>query len=734
MSARKAAISLATAALVSACGGGGGQTGPTPAHVAPVKVVILPDSEIPRYAALLAMVDAGQADSAALAAALAPKVPTPVRVEAARAAGQVRARAVEPQLRALLKDRDTAVAANAAYSLGLIADTASITALDAALGSAAPAPIAQNQRRGGQGGGGGGGMSPANAGGANGPGRGRFTPIAFGYPTVGREAAWALGEIGEPARGIIVQILNTGSAPPAVLYAAARLRPVPAFAITPYFWPGNPTVMRAAAYAVTRSRSPAGVRTLLTAAQAGDAITRSYVARGLAHSAAGDSLGTYALRLLATLAQDTAAVVRIEAMGALRGYGRAAETLVLQTAIRDADPNVRIAAAVALDSTLAGASPGQWERAFRADSALAYRQAVVASAFRDGVVVPVLNCFNADCWQRRSDWRYRAAAARAAIGAPLPVDRIVDLAGPLVHDPDGRVRTAAYEAFADSTVATARRPLLIGALHDTDAGVRATVIDALERIGATAADVPAVAATYEMARHDSIVDGRMAVVRYIAAAWRHDSAAFDATARAAVASLPAPTDPVELNEARGVTVFAHWHPDAPRQPPHPIDWYERIVRELVQPTLAGHGPTVTIQTERGPIAIEMFGVDAPITVDNFLSLARGGYFRDTRFHRVVPGFVVQDGDRRGDGNGGPGYDIRDEFNRRRYDRGGVGMALSGPGTGGSQYFITVTPQPHLDGRYTVFGHVTRGYDVLDALVQGDSISDVVVAAAPPPAP
>ena len=108
-------------------------------------------------------------------------------------------------------------------------------------------------------------------------------------------------------------------------------------------------------------------------------------------------------------------------------------------------------------------------------------------------------------------------------------------------------------------------------------------------------------------------------------------------------------------------------------------------------------------------------------MSNFLSLARSGYYRNTRFHRVVPNFVAQDGDPRDDGNGGPGYSIRDEMNRQRYERGAVGMALSGPDTGGSQYFLTHSPQPHLDGHYTIFARLVTGYDVLDRIVQGDLI-------------
>jgi cyclophilin family peptidyl-prolyl cis-trans isomerase len=117
-----------------------------------------------------------------------------------------------------------------------------------------------------------------------------------------------------------------------------------------------------------------------------------------------------------------------------------------------------------------------------------------------------------------------------------------------------------------------------------------------------------------------------------------------------------------------------------------------------------------------------------LTVENFLSLMRSGYYAGTIFHRVVPGFVVQDGDRRGDGNGGPGYTIRDELGRRHYERGTVGMALSGPETGGSQYFVTIIPEPHLDGRYSAFGHMIRGFDALDHLVPGDRITEISLVA------
>ena len=135
---------------------------------------------------------------------------------------------------------------------------------------------------------------------------------------------------------------------------------------------------------------------------------------------------------------------------------------------------------------------------------------------------------------------------------------------------------------------------------------------------------------------------------------------------------------------------------------------------------------VYIDTDRGTIQIELAVLDASLTVENFVTLARKGFFNGLPVHRVVPNFVIQDGDPRGDGEGGPGYTIRDELNELPYLRGTVGMALDWADTGGSQYFITHSPQPHLDAKYTVFGRVVDGMDVVDRIQQWDVIRRVRV--------
>src|SRR6185503_13957910 len=139
---------------------------------------------------------------------------------------------------------------------------------------------------------------------------------------------------------------------------------------------------------------------------------------------------------------------------------------------------------------------------------------------------------------------------------------------------------------------------------------------------------------------------------------------------------------------------------------------------------AGH-PTATVVTNRGSFTIQFSPDDAPLTVDNFLQLAKRGYFNGQTIPRVVPNFVVQAGDPRGDQSGGPGYQIRCEINQTQFERSAVGMALSGKDTGGSQWFVTHSPQPHLDGGYTVFGRVNEtGMKVVDKIVRGDKIVSV----------
>jgi len=138
---------------------------------------------------------------------------------------------------------------------------------------------------------------------------------------------------------------------------------------------------------------------------------------------------------------------------------------------------------------------------------------------------------------------------------------------------------------------------------------------------------------------------------------------------------------------------------------------------------------VSLETERGTIELDLYPEFAPATVNNFVFLAGDGYYDGVSFHRVIGNFMIQGGDPTGTGMGGPGYRFKDEFlgNPLRHETGSISMANAGPGTNGSQFFITHCPQPHLDGKHTVFGKVTNGQDVVDSIRQGDVIHKVTIS-------
>lgn len=136
----------------------------------------------------------------------------------------------------------------------------------------------------------------------------------------------------------------------------------------------------------------------------------------------------------------------------------------------------------------------------------------------------------------------------------------------------------------------------------------------------------------------------------------------------------------------------------------------------------------TMETSKGTIELELFAKDAPKTVNNFVFLAREGFYDGVTFHRVISNFMIQGGDPTGTGRGGPGYRFEDETrtNPNKHGTGYLSMANAGPNTNGSQFFITHSPQPHLDGKHTVFGKVTSGMDVVNAIRQGDVITSVTI--------
>jgi cyclophilin family peptidyl-prolyl cis-trans isomerase/HEAT repeat protein len=250
---------------------------------------------------------------------------------------------------------------------------------------------------------------------------------------------------------------------------------------------------------------------------------------------------------------------------------------------------------------------------------------------------------------------------------------------------DWRYRAAVLTAWLSSTDTADAKVAGLLAGYDTDGRVRAAAYDLLSGLDSAKRDT-IIQKMLRAAANDSDLVARESLPGYV--------------------RVPTAADSASLTK--------------------PLTWYEGIVREVVVPSLSGSPRGTTILTDRGTIRIAFYGDQAPITTANFMRLAAQGFYNGIRFHRVVPGFVAQFGDPRGDGNGGPGYTIRDELNRVPYNRGTFGMALSGPDTGGSQCFMTLSPQPHLDGRYTAFAHVVTGLAVMDMLVQGDQIKSITV--------
>jgi peptidyl-prolyl cis-trans isomerase B (cyclophilin B) len=146
---------------------------------------------------------------------------------------------------------------------------------------------------------------------------------------------------------------------------------------------------------------------------------------------------------------------------------------------------------------------------------------------------------------------------------------------------------------------------------------------------------------------------------------------------------------------------------------------------------SGKSYSCTLETSKGTIDLDLYPEHAPKTVNNFVFLARAGFYDGISFHRVIPNFMVQGGDPTGSGSGGPGYRFEDELtdNPLSHETGSLSMANAGPDTNGSQFFITHAPQTHLDGRHTVFGKVTSGQDIVDAIGQGDTIQSVTISEA-----
>lgn len=326
----------------------------------------------------------------------------------------------------------------------------------------------------------------------------------------------------------------------------------------------------------------------------------------------------------------------------------------------------------------------------------------------------------AEPFTRSSDWRERAVAAEADGIAFGPG------ASRWLEDRDGRVVAAALQAWAgrdekaDPALVSAARPLL----GNPDVMVRAAAATALMETP-DAADIPGLGQAWRRSFNDSIPDAGIATLDALAAIARTSPEAAAQVESGFLRTATKPTDYVILRwaEDNWAEAASKWGSAYPLNTGRTAADYREIARRYFTGT--DRLPHIFIEVDqKGTIEIELLGPDAPMTVASFLQLVGRRYFDRLRFHRVVPNFVVQDGDPRGDGNGGPGFAIRDEINRWRYSSPMLGMALSGPDTGGSQWFINVSPQPHLDGTYTIFGRLVGGQGVLARVLPGDQIRTI----------
>jgi len=611
-----------------------------------------------------------------------------VRRRAALALGRVGLPAAVPSLTTLLTDGESEVRQMAAFALGLIGDASARPGLQAALGDA--------------------------------------------EPLVQGRAAEALGSIGDradaPAVSAMVQShvkagalatlaaddLTYPLAPPIEaarlgLYALVRLGSYDALAAAVLDASGQP-VSRwwPVAYALQRIGDPRAAAVLQQLAATPGRYTAVFAIRGLAAAKAAGAVP--ALRAIVEQRRADRAVV-IQALRALASLGNATlEPVLLKIVVDPAvDPTLQTEA---MNTLGAVATPAMAD--LLVDLLASPAPPIRAAAFRAlARVDPDTFMITLSGLDPERDWTARMALA-AALGT-IPPARSLPLLTMMLDDRDQRVVPAVLAALV-ATRPPGVESLLLARLKSDDFAVRSAAANGLAELKAVSA-VPALIAAYRASGGDSTYVGRAAM---LGALHRIDPAAArplllealrdsEWAVRVRVAAL---LKEQGVTEGTGDTI----RPAAAAAAVDSPAW-----RALVAPPYSSRA---VIETAKGAIEIELAVLDAPLTTRNFVTLARAGFYNGVAIHRVVPDFVVQAGDSRGDGEGGPGHTIRDEINQRPFLRGTVGMALDWEDTGGSQFFITHSPQPHLDGRYTVFGQVVSGMDVVDRIVPWDVVQAV----------
>ena len=626
----------------------------------------------------------GPAPPSDLLALLRDKEPR-VRRRAALAAGRVGLPEAIPYLAERLTDEEPEVRQMAAFALGLIGDAGARGALLQALGAADPA--------------------------------------------VQGRAAEALGLIGDKAdapavatmvrahvqagvlKGIDADNLDYPLAPAVEavrigVYALARLGVYDALASTVLDPAGQPvSTWWPISYALQRVGDARAAAPLASLMVTPGRYTASFAVRGLAAAKATSALPQ--LRAFVETRQADRAVL-VQAIRALASLSDTSSATVLSRLVTDQslDQGVRAEAMTAFATvTEPRAAEALADLLFHPEPFMRAQATRALARVAPETLMLTLSGLDADV-----DWTVRAAQA-AALGTLSDGAGVARLTL-MLEDRDLRVVPAVMSALV-AAKAPGVEKLLQDRLSSPDVVVRASAAQSLAELKAVGA-VPALQAALQAAGAEATYIARGAM---LSAIHRLDAPAARPLLEAALADRDwaLRVRAAELLKESGAAagVAERMRPATAGVSVDDAEW-----RALATPAFSPHA---YIDTDKGTIEIELAVLDAPLTVRNFVTLARKGFFANVPVHRVVHDFVIQGGDPRGDGEGGPGYTIRDEINQRPYLRGTVGMALDWKDTGGSQFFITHSPAPHLDGRYTVFGHVVEGMDVVDRIVPWDRI-------------
>ncbi len=313
---------------------------------------------------------------------------------------------------------------------------------------------------------------------------------------------------------------------------------------------------------------------------------------------------------------------------------------------------------------------------------------------------------------------YLRAACAEAYGL-VGSDKVTPRLAHLFNDDDPMVRTAAFEALVK--LDTANVDFYIGqALADPDRVVTTTALEFIKN-ARLALYLPGL--NEMMSSGDELdVDLRRMLVQVAGAFLSHSQD--DSNAVLILINGALDTEYIVRREAALVYRDVLNEDRLDMAPPAPT----RIGKSEIENAIERYttNPSAVVTTSKGEFEMELYFDTAPLTVLSFVELVDEGFYEGLSFHRVVPDFVIQGGDPRGDGWGGPPYNIRCEYSSESYRRGTVGIATSGKDTGGSQFFVTLSPQPHLEAHYTVFGQVISGMDIVDRIVRGDLIERIVI--------